>query len=204
MTEETVFVDYYEMLRVSPGAEIESIQRVHRALAARYHPDNLETGDLERFLLVNEAFKILSDPEKRKEFDSNYKSKKENPMPVFLTKEFTEGVDGEINRRMGLLCLLYTQRRTNSLQPALSVLEIEQLMFIPREHLIFTVWYLKAKRFIIQDDRSSLMITSDGIDFMETNLPEHKTMYKMLEAADMGNRYSLTKSETNGTNGTTP
>jgi curved DNA-binding protein CbpA len=199
MTEETVFVDYYEMLRVSPSAEIESIQRVHRALAARYHPDNLETGDLERFLLVSEAFKVLSDPEKRKEFDANYKSKKENPMPVFLTKEFTEGVDGEINRRMGLLCLLYTQRRTNSLQPALSVLEIEQLMFIPREHLIFTVWYLKAKRFIIQDDRSSLMITSDGIDFMETNLPEHKTMYKMLEAADMGNRYSLTKSETNGT-----
>jgi curved DNA-binding protein len=199
MTEETVFVDYYEMLRVSPGAELESIQRVHRALAARYHPDNLETGDLERFLLVNEAFKVLSDPEKRKEFDANYKSKKENPMPVFLTKEFTEGVDGEINRRMGLLCLLYTQRRTNSLQPALSVLEIEQLMFIPREHLIFTVWYLKAKRYIQQDDRSSLMITSDGIDFMETNLPEHKTMYKMLEAADMGNRYSLTKSETNGT-----
>ena len=199
MTEETVFVDYYEMLRVSPGAELESIQRVHRALAARYHPDNLETGDLERFLLVNEAFKILSDPEKRKEFDANYKAKKENPMPVFLTKEFTEGVDGEINRRMGLLCLLYTQRRTNSLQPALSVLEIEQLMFIPREHLIFTVWYLKAKRYIIQDDRSSLMITSDGIDFMETNLPEHKTMFKMLEAADMGNRYSLTKSETNGT-----
>src|SRR5580693_8376995 len=199
MTEETVFVDYYEMLRVSPGAEIESIQRVHRALAARYHPDNLETGDLERFLLVNEAFKVLSDPERRKEFDSNYKSKKENPMPVFLTKEFTEGVDGEINRRMGLLCLLYTQRRTNSLQSALSVLEIEQLMFIPREHLIFTVWYLKAKRYIVQDDRSSLMITSDGIDFMETNLPEHKTMFKMLEAADMGNRYTMIKGETNGT-----
>jgi curved DNA-binding protein len=198
MTEESTFVDYYEMLRVSPGAELESIQRVHRALAARYHPDNLETGDLERFLLVNEAFKVLSDPEKRKEFDANYKSKKENPMPVFLTKEFTEGVDGEINRRMGLLCLLYTQRRTNTMQPSLSVLEIEQLMFIPREHLIFTIWYLKAKRFLVQDDRSSLMITSDGIDFMEANLPEHKTMYKMLEAADMGNRYSLTKTEPNG------
>jgi curved DNA-binding protein CbpA len=198
MTETPAFVDYYEMLRVSPGAELESIQRVHRALAARYHPDNLETGDLERFLLVNEAFQVLSDPEKRKEFDANYKSKKENPMPVFLTKEFTEGVDGEINRRMGLLCLLYTQRRTNSLQPALSVLEIEQLMFIPREHLIFTIWYLKAKRFLVQDDRSSLMITAEGIDFIEANLPEHKTMFKMLEAADMGNRYSLTKTETNG------
>jgi len=199
MTEGTVFVDYYEMLRVSPGAEIESIQRVHRALSARYHPDNLETGDLERFLLVNEAFKVLSDPEKRKDFDANYKSKKENPMPVFLTKEFTEGVDGEVNRRMGLLCLLYTQRRINPVLPALSVLEIEQMMFIPREHLLFTIWYLKAKRQIIQDDRSSLKITAEGIDFMEANLPEHKTMYKMLEAADLGNRYSLAKTDTNGT-----
>src|SRR5467141_3183993 len=184
------FVDYYEMLRVSPGAELESIQRVHRALAARYHPDNKETGNLERFLKVNEAFKVLSDPEKRKAFDSTYKTKKENPLPVFLTKEFTEGVDGEINRRIGLLCLLYTQRRINQILPALSLLEIEQMMFIPREHLLFTVWYLKAKRYIAQDDRSSLMITAEGIDFLETHLPEHKTMHKMLEAAEMGESHS--------------
>jgi curved DNA-binding protein CbpA len=181
--DKTKFVDYYEMLRVSPGAELESIQRVHRALAARYHPDNKETGNLERFLKVNEAFKVLSDPEKRKEFDATYKSRKENPLPVFLTKEFTEGVDGEINRRVGLLCLLYTQRRVNQILPALSVLEIEQMMFIPREHLLFTIWYLKSKRYIAQDDRSSLMITADGIDFLEANLPEHKTMYNILEAA---------------------
>src|SRR6266568_3761699 len=199
MAEDKVFVDYYEMLRVSPSAEMESIQRVHRALAARYHPDNKETGNLERFLKVNEAFKVLSDPEKRKEFDASYKSRKENPLPVFLTKEFTEGVDGESNRRIGLLCLLYTQRRINQVLPAMSVLEIEQTMFIPREHLQFTIWYLKAKRQIIQDDRSSLMITAEGIDFMEANLPEHKTMYKMLEAADLGNRYSLAKTDTNGT-----
>ena len=196
MAEDNAFVDFYELLRVSPGAEIESIQRVHRALAARYHPDNKETGDLERFLRVNDAYKILSDPEKRKEFDSQYKVRKENPMPIFLTKEFTEGVDGEVNRRIGLLCLLYTQRRINQVNPALSVLEIEQMMFIPREHLLFTIWYLKAKRFMQQDDRSSLMITAEGIDFLEANLPDHKTMYKMLEAADMGSsRSSMVKSE---------
>ena len=201
MAEQTAFIDYYEMLRVSPGAELESIQRVHRALAARYHPDNKETGNLERFLKVNEAFKILSDPEKRKEFDSTYKTRKENPLPVFLTREFTEGVDGEINRRMGLLCLLYTQRRVNQILPALSVLEIEQMMSIPREHLSFTIWYLKAKRYIAQDDRSSLHITAEGIDFMEANLPEHKTMHKMLEAADMGaSRQALIETE-NGNGG---
>jgi curved DNA-binding protein len=183
---DTSYVDYYELLRVSPDAEVESIQRVHRALSARYHPDNSETGDLERFLLVNEAYQILSDPDKRKEFDKNYKKKKDDPLPVFLTKEFTEGVDGETNRRIGMLCLLYTKRRSNPVAPSLSVLEIEQLMSIPREHLLFTIWYLKSKRFMVQDDRSSLLITADGIDFLEQNLPEHKTMYKMLEAADSG------------------
>src|SRR6266481_3659036 len=190
MSDKDTFVDYYELLRVSPGAEIESIQRVHRSLAARYHPDNTETGDIERFLRVNEAFKILSDPDKRKDFDDHYKTRKENPLPVFLTKEFTEGVDGEINRRIGLLCLLYTQRRINQILPALSVLEIEQRMFIPREHLQFTIWYLKSKRYVAQDDRSSLMITAEGIDFLETHLPEHKTMHKMLEAAEMGESHS--------------
>jgi len=186
MPEDEIFVDYYELLRVSPGAEVESIQRVHRALSARYHPDNTETGDIERFLRVNEAYQVLSDPDKRKEFDAHYKTRKENPLPIFLTKEFAEGVDGEINRRIGMLCLLYTQRRANQMNPALSVLEIEQRMSIPREHLVFTVWYLKSKRFISQDDRSSLLITAEGIDFLEANLPEHKTMYKMLEAADSG------------------
>jgi len=199
-SDDKTFVDYYEMLRVSPGAELESIQRVHRALAARYHPDNKETGNLERFLKVNEAFKILSDPEKRREFDASYKTRKENPLPVFLTKEFTEGVDGEVNRRIGLLCLLYTQRRINQILPALSVLEIEQVMFIPREHLQFTIWYLKSKRYIAQDDRSSLMITAEGIDFLETHLPEHKTMHKLLEAAEMGESRSqvVTTAESNG------
>jgi curved DNA-binding protein CbpA len=190
MADKETFIDYYELLRVSPGAEIESIQRVHRALAARYHPDNKETGDIEKFLRVNDAFKVLSDPEKRKEFDDKYKSRKDNPLPVFLTKEFTEGVDGEINRRMGLLCLLYTQRRQNQVMPALSVLEIEGMMSIPREHLLFTIWYLKAKRYIQQDDRSSLLITADGIDFMEANLPEQQTLVKLLEAADMGTSHS--------------
>ncbi len=131
--------------------------------------------------------------------DASYKTKKENPIPVFLTKEFTEGVDGEINRRIGLLCLLYTQRRINQILPALSVLEIEQRMFIPREHLQFTIWYLKSKRYVAQDDRSSLMITAEGIDFLETHLPEHKTMHKMLEAAEMGeSRSQLTTGSENG------
>ncbi len=39
------FADYYEVLELSPAAETETIHRVYRLLAARYHPDNAQTGD---------------------------------------------------------------------------------------------------------------------------------------------------------------
>lgn len=193
------FVDYYELLQIEPKADIEAIQRVYRLLAGRYHPDNTETGDLEKFLRVKEAYKVLSDEQRRKEYDQLWESQKHSPVPIFMTKEFTEGVDGESNRRMGILCLLYNRRKTNPGQPALSMLELENLMFVPREHLTFTVWYLKAKRYIMPDDRSSLMITAEGIDFLEANLPQHKTVYKLLKAAEMGT--SRTAGQTHFTSG---
>jgi len=63
--EEKAFVDYYELMQISPNAEIETIQRVYRMLAARYHPDNPETADADRFMLLNEAYGVLSDPDAR-------------------------------------------------------------------------------------------------------------------------------------------
>jgi DnaJ-class molecular chaperone len=58
-------VDYYELLQVSASAEPETINRVYRLLAQRYHPDNRETGDEGRFREITEAYRVLSDPEKR-------------------------------------------------------------------------------------------------------------------------------------------
>ena len=55
--------DYYEVLQVSPTAEPETINRVYRMLAQRYHPDNQQTGNESRFRNVLEAYTILSDPE---------------------------------------------------------------------------------------------------------------------------------------------
>lgn len=180
------FIDYYELLQINIGVEPEAIQRVYRILASRYHPDNTETGDIERFLLIKKAYEVLADPEKRAEYDKAYERRKDSPIPIFLTREFTDGVDGEANRRMGVLCLLYTKRRTSPAQPALSVLEIENTMFVPREHLTFTVWYLKSKRYIQSDDRSSLVITAEGIDYLEASLPQQKTIHKLLKAAEVG------------------
>ena len=46
---ETETLDYYELLEISPQATQETIHRVYRYLAARYHPDSAGTGNLEKF-----------------------------------------------------------------------------------------------------------------------------------------------------------
>ncbi len=66
-------LDCYEVMQLSPHADAETISRVYRLLAARYHPDNRETGDSEKFIQLSQAYRILSDPEKRTRFDVGYR-----------------------------------------------------------------------------------------------------------------------------------
>src|SRR5215467_10767140 len=139
---ESGFIDYYELLQISPNAESETIHRVFKMLANRYHPDNQETGDMDKFVMLNRAYETLSRPDLRSEYDQIYTQRNIEPMELFELKEFAIGVDGEANRRMGVLCLLYNRRRSNPEDPGLSILEFESLMSSPREHLMFTIWYL--------------------------------------------------------------
>jgi hypothetical protein len=174
--------DYYELLQISPTAEMETIQRVYRILAARYHPDNPHTGDAERFLRLTQAYQTLSDPEARAAYDREHQHRSFQPLPVFELKEFVSGVDVEANRRLGILCLLYTRRRANPDRPGLSLLDFESLMAIPREHLTFTVWFLKEKRYIRIDDSWESEISAEGVEFVESHLPAQSVLRKLLRA----------------------
>lgn len=60
--------DYYKILGVSKNASAEEIKRAYRKLAHQYHPDK-SGGDAERFKEVNEAYQVLSDPNKRAQYD---------------------------------------------------------------------------------------------------------------------------------------
>ena len=180
------FTDYYELLQISPNAEIETIQRVYKMLAARHHPDNTETGDLDKFLALKRAFETLSNPGLRAEYDALYQQRNSEPIEMFELKEFSLGVEGETNRRMGILCLLYNRRRSNPEDPGLSLLEFESMMSVPREHLMFTMWYLREHNCVRQDEASDYVITGEGVDYVEKNLPSNKLLFRLLKAAESG------------------
>lgn len=61
--------DYYSLLGVDKGASKEEIKKAFYKLAAKYHPDK-KGGDEAKFKEVNEAYQVLSDEKKRKEYDT--------------------------------------------------------------------------------------------------------------------------------------
>lgn len=180
------FVDYYELMQISHNAELATIQRVYRMLAARYHPDNPETADVDKFVALQKAYQVLVDPEARATYDQQATTQQSEPLPVFEMKEFVIGIDAEVNRRLGVLCLLYNRRKNNPDAPGLSLLDLESRMSLPREHLEFTIWYLRDRHFARRDETcNDILITAEGVDYVEANLPVNRIVRKLLKAPEL-------------------
>jgi len=174
-----VEADYYEVLQLSPKADLETIHRVYRIMAARFHPDNPDSGDQERFLLLSQAYRTLSDPVRRAHYDLR-KGTERRPLPLFQAKQFVDEKEGEIHRRLGVLCLLYAQRRRTPDHPTITLMDLEEVMAIPREHLEFTLWYLKKKRYVEMDQGADFCLTADGVDFVEEHSPAQDILMRLL------------------------
>src|SRR3990172_12328931 len=62
--------DYYDILGVPRGASDEDVKRAFRKLAQQWHPDvNTDPGADDRFKEINEAYQVLSDPQRRQAYD---------------------------------------------------------------------------------------------------------------------------------------
>jgi curved DNA-binding protein CbpA len=180
------FVDYYQLLQISPAAEPETIQRVFRGMANWYHPDNPHTGDAVRFARLTRANEVLSRRETRAAYDAAYQAHAAKPLQVFERKEFAPGIEGEQNRRLGLLCLLYNRRRANPESAGLSILDLENQTGFPREHLQFTLWCLKEAELVRQAETTDFAISGRGVDYLEKTLSSNPILYELVKATETG------------------
>jgi curved DNA-binding protein CbpA len=174
--------DYYEFLQISPSAEVDTIHRVYRFLAARFHPDNRDNGDAERFFLLKEAYEVLSDPERRAAYDATRQATQPEPLSAWI--DFMDNIEGELNRRLALLTVLYFRRRTNPNKPEVSFRDIESRLGFPRDYLVFTAWYLRTKGYIARADNSEFTITAEGVDFVETQRGKIPVLDKLLSTGE--------------------
>jgi curved DNA-binding protein len=161
--------DYYEDLQISPNADMEMIERVFRILAKRYHPDNAETGDSEKFNVLYKAYQILSDPEKRAAFDAKHDQMRTDRWKIVEEASQSDGFEHDERIRQGVLSLLYVARRQDALNPGMGIMEFEKVLGCPQHHMEFHLWYLKEKGWILRTDSGGYAITADGVDKMAKN-----------------------------------
>ncbi len=160
-------LDCYELMQLSPNADSDTIARVYRMLALRYHPDNTETGNSEMFVRLTEAHQILSDPEKRASYDVRHRESKRLRWKIFDQAAASTGTEGEKRKRQGILALLYSKMLNDPEQAEMNIQLLEELLGCPREHLQSALWYLKGKNFIRRSDNGRFSITIAGFEEAE-------------------------------------
>ena len=84
------------------------------------------------FRLLKSAYDVLSDPARRSEYDAICRRDTNHVDPLSSSIDFMDQFDGELNRRVAVLALLYLQRRTNSRFPEVPLAEVERRMGFPQ------------------------------------------------------------------------
>jgi curved DNA-binding protein CbpA len=165
------FQDHYAILGIDPKSDSETIQRAYARLAQESHPNNAATGNAETFAVVNLAYEVLSDPEQRILFDKVKGVGQQESNPKFSGVEFFDAVGREAVLRTAILCVLYDRRLAEPTRPSLSIRHLELILEAPVARLNSALWYLKQRGLATTDDKSSLQITVDGMDFLDNKRP---------------------------------
>jgi curved DNA-binding protein CbpA len=178
------FQDHYTVLGIEPKSDSETIQRAYAKLAQKYRPSNALTGDPEMFEAINTAYETLSDPELRSIFDKLRGLGQDVSAPRFSGIGFFDALGREAVRRAAILCVLYDRRLTKPGAPSLSMRHIETIVDATAAELSSALWYLKQRGLAASDDKSSLQITVDGMDFLESKRPSPEAVMPFIKETD--------------------
>jgi hypothetical protein len=168
------FQDHYVVLGVDSQADVETI----RSAYDRFVEKNKD--DAEKLESASLAFEVLSDPSLRASFD-RLRGGKEESKPKFSGAAFFDALVRGTDLRAAVLCLLYDRRRLNPFTPSLSMRNMEGMMRVSSDELSFALWYLKQRSLVINDDKSSLQITVDGMDYLERNPPARERVLEVVK-----------------------
>jgi curved DNA-binding protein CbpA len=176
--------DYYEILQVSATAHVDTIDRIFRHLAQRYHPDNRETGNRERFQLVIEAHDVLKDDEKRAQYDLARKEFQGQHAGLLRQVIGDDRVESDEKIQAKLLALLYVKCRENIADPGMGLYELVQLLNCPKESLEFNIWYMKDKGWIRRTEDGMLAITVQGVDRANEDRKNQSSIARITNQSD--------------------
>src|SRR5262245_37437359 len=176
---DTKFVDYYEILQLSPNATADTVERVYRILAKRYHPDNQDTGDVTQFTELQQAYELLSNPTRRASYDVKYDENRALTWKVFKQDGASDARSDDRRLFHGILSVLYIARRRDPERGGLGPVTLEKMLACPRQHLEFPLWYLKEHKWIERLESGYLAITAAGVDKLgeeDLLLPENRLL----------------------------
>lgn len=178
------FKDFYAVLGVERSASSEEIATAYHALATQYHPNTPRTGDRAMFAKVNEAYEVLSSPEGRAEFDKSLApATVVLEAPRFSGPKFFDTLREENRRRLAVLCILFDHRRRNPARPTMTFRELEPLLTLTLDELNFALWFLRQRGLVLVDDKSSIQVTVDGMEYLERQAPGPDDVMAFIRAA---------------------
>jgi len=131
---ETTLPDYYEILQVSPRAELVT------------------------------AHDILSDPAQRATYDVRYERVRETHWKIFNQESATSEISNDARIRLAILSLLYVARRNDVSEPGIGIIELERVLNVPENVLEFQMWYLRENGWVERLVSGHIAITAPGVD----------------------------------------
>src|SRR5437899_9394110 len=109
-----------------------------------------------------DAYRILSDPEKRAAYDVKYDQNRASVLKIFDEASANDSFDSDRRVFEGILSLLYVSRRRNPDRGGVGIIQMERLLGCPSQHLEFPLWYLRQKTWIERLENGLLAITAAG------------------------------------------